>query len=87
MPHVWTPLLSRRRLPGVRYVVIVHDADAHPGDRTGLVNRWLLRDAARADLVVTLSAHVARQLAERGFPEPTHPRPLPSRPRAVGDGR
>ena len=35
---------------------------------TGLVNRWLLRDAARADLVVTLSAHVARQLAERGFP-------------------
>ena len=68
MPHVWTPLLSRRRLRGVRYVVVVHDAAAHPGDVTGLVNRWLLRDAARADLIVTLSAHVARQLAERGFP-------------------
>jgi glycosyltransferase involved in cell wall biosynthesis len=69
MPHVWTPLLRRRRLPGLRYVVIVHDADRHPGDRRGLVNRWLLRDAARADCVVTLSAHVARRLAERGFPE------------------
>ena len=67
MPHVWTPLLSRSRLRGVRYVVVVHDAAAHPGDVTGLVNRWLLRDAARADLVVTLSAHVARQLTERGF--------------------
>ena len=67
MPHVWTPLLSRRRLRGARYVVVVHDAAAHPGDVTGLVNRWLLRDAARADLVVTLSGHVARQLAERGF--------------------
>ena len=52
----------------MRYVVVVHDAAAHPGDVTGIVNRWLLRDAARADLVVTLSAHVARQLAERGFP-------------------
>src|SRR5215204_4620489 len=69
MPHVWTPLLNRwLRQSGTRYVVIVHDAAAHPGDPTGLVNRWLLRDAASADIIVTLSAHVARQLAERGFP-------------------
>jgi glycosyltransferase involved in cell wall biosynthesis len=69
MSHVWTPLLNRwLRRSRTRYVVIVHDAAAHPGDPTGLVNRWLLRDAASADIIVTLSAHVARQLAERGFP-------------------
>jgi glycosyltransferase involved in cell wall biosynthesis len=65
MPHVWTPLLPRPR--EVRYAVVVHDAAAHPGDASGLVTRWLLRDAVRADRLVTLSAHVARQLTARGF--------------------
>lgn len=63
MPHVWTPLIaSAVRAAGARYVVVVHDAQAHPGDRTGLVINWLLRDAARADQVITLSRYVADQL-------------------------
>lgn len=63
MPHVWTPLIaSAVRRAGARYVVVVHDARAHPGDQTGRTLRWLLRDAAHADEVITLSRHVADQL-------------------------
>ena len=67
MPHLWTPLLAPavRRL-GALYATVIHDAAAHPGDPTGLVNGWLRRDAAGADLVVTLSQTVAQQLLDRG---------------------
>jgi glycosyltransferase involved in cell wall biosynthesis len=67
MPHVWTPILapliSRQ---GFRYATIVHDAHRHPGDPTGLLNGWALRDALSADPVVTLSRAVTEQLAADG---------------------
>lgn len=67
MPHVWTPLIAPAiKRAGARYVVVVHDADPHPGDLTALVHRWLLRDARLADRVVTLSEHVTMRLIERG---------------------
>jgi glycosyltransferase involved in cell wall biosynthesis len=77
MSHVWTPLLAAT-LPrdDVRYSVIVHDAKPHPGDPTGIVNRWLLQDAMWADEVVTLTRHVAEQL-QRRLPH------IPSRPRVL----
>src|SRR5215217_3314582 len=63
MSHVWSPLAAPLiRRAGVRHVVVVHDADAHPGDATGLINRWLLKEAEMADRVVTLSSHVAEKL-------------------------
>ena len=69
MSHVWTPLLANSiRRAGVRYVVIVHDAADHPGDATAMVNSWLLRDALKADEVVTLSAYVRSRLVAR-FPQ------------------
>jgi glycosyltransferase involved in cell wall biosynthesis len=54
----------RRRPPEVpvKIVVVVHDAEAHPGDGFPLLmklQRLLLR---RADILVTLSAHVAESL-------------------------
>ncbi len=65
MSHVWSPFMAPRvRALGVPYAVIVHDAEGHPGDPTGLVNRWLLRDAMQADTVFTLSKATARRLAE-----------------------
>lgn len=69
MPHVWTPLIARpvQRL-GLPYGVIIHDARPHPGDRTALVTRWLLRDAFLADRVFTLSGAVADDLVRRGVP-------------------
>jgi glycosyltransferase involved in cell wall biosynthesis len=69
MSHVWTPLIADSiRSTGARYTVVVHDATNHPGDSTAMVNRWLLRDALKADGVVTLSAYVKSALIAR-FPE------------------
>lgn len=70
MSHAWSPPLSSvLQRNKVRHVVVVHDADPHPGDRTALVNRWLLCEARAADHVVTLSKHVAQRLIRaRGIP-------------------
>jgi glycosyltransferase involved in cell wall biosynthesis len=65
--HVWSPLIAPfLRNRSRRYIVVVHDADPHPGDITGLAHGWLLQDAAQADHVITLSRTVAESLAARG---------------------
>jgi hypothetical protein len=70
MPHVWSPfLLPCIRRAGINLVSIIHDADPHPGDRHRWVHRWLLREAAAADQVITLSRAVSRRLIARGIPE------------------
>lgn len=69
MPHIYSPLLAPaiKRL-GIKYATIIHDGGAHPGDKTAIATRWLLRDAHSADLVITLSKAVARQLtSQRGI--------------------
>jgi glycosyltransferase involved in cell wall biosynthesis len=67
MPHVWSPLVSPAiRRKGIRYLTVVHDADPHLGDRTGVATRWLLRDTRSADRVITLSSAVAKRLASTG---------------------
>ena len=67
--HVWTPLIADSiRSAGACYVVVVHDAINHPGDVTAMVNWWLMRDALKADEVITLSAHVRSALIAR-FPQ------------------
>jgi glycosyltransferase involved in cell wall biosynthesis len=64
--HVWSPLIAPfLKTTGRRYVVVVHDADPHPGDVTGLAHGWLLREAAQADLVIALSRAVAAALSTR----------------------
>jgi glycosyltransferase involved in cell wall biosynthesis len=95
MPHVWTPLTGRAiGAAGARYAIVLHDAVAHPGDRTGLANRWLLRSANDADEVVALSRHVARQLKLRNPKLADRMRVLfhpnlfeRAMPASVGDGR
>lgn len=68
MSHVWTPFISTAvKKLGVEYAVVVHDAESHSGDRTAIVNRWLLEDAFRAEEIITLSQHVAHRLIQR-FP-------------------
>ena len=67
MPHIWSPLVSPAiRRNGIRYLTVVHDADPHIGDRTGVATRWLLRDTRSADRVITLSSAVAERLASTG---------------------
>lgn len=72
MPHVWSGwLVGAIQDMGARYFTIVHDAQPHPGDRTGLVHALLMRDAWRADGVFTLSQHVTAKLAARGGIDPS----------------
>jgi glycosyltransferase involved in cell wall biosynthesis len=67
MPHVWSPVLvSAIRSGGARYVTTVHDASAHPGDTTALVNSILNMAVVRADRVITLSETVTAQLRAGG---------------------
>ena len=70
MPHVWSPLVHDAfTAGGARYAAIVHDAQRHPGDHRGLANWWTLRDAARSDMVLTLSRSVQRTLQDtNAFP-------------------
>jgi glycosyltransferase involved in cell wall biosynthesis len=67
MPHVWSPLVvSAIQGAGVRYICVLHDADSHPRDRSGVVTPFLRRAAYQADHVVTLSHAVGRRLLARG---------------------
>jgi glycosyltransferase involved in cell wall biosynthesis len=55
------------RRAGIPFAVVVHDADAHPGDGYPLqmlLQRMLVR---RADAVVALSDHVAQRLRAQGM--------------------
>ena len=71
IPHIWSPFTaSAIRRAGVRHIAVIHDAGCHPGDRYGLVNGWLLREAAAADHIITLTAAVAHGLMDaQGIPE------------------
>lgn len=71
MPHVWSPLLaSAVRRKGSRFISVIHDAAAHPGDPTARLNGWLLRDAKAANRVITLSSAVAQSLSAQGYAQP-----------------
>ena len=56
--------LRRARVPAV---VVVHDADIHPGDGLPLQMRLQRRLARDADGLVALSEHVAAELRRQGF--------------------
>jgi glycosyltransferase involved in cell wall biosynthesis len=71
MTHPWSwavaPALARTP---ARYVATVHDALPHPGEREPLYRWRLRRELAAASGVVTLSAHVAGEVARLyGVPE------------------
>jgi glycosyltransferase involved in cell wall biosynthesis len=67
MPHVWSPfVLPALRGAGAALATVIHDADAHPGDRTSLVKGLLDRAMRHADVVLTLSDAVAARLAAGG---------------------
>jgi glycosyltransferase involved in cell wall biosynthesis len=55
------------RRVGVPYAVVVHDADAHPGDGYPLQMRLQRHLLQRADAIVVLSDHVQGRLADLGL--------------------
>ncbi len=83
-------LVAALRLRRIPLVVIVHDADPHPGDILPVMVKIQRLIVRRADALVTLSAHVADRLRDQGvvrgdlplavLPHPPRdfgPRPLP----------
>jgi glycosyltransferase involved in cell wall biosynthesis len=57
--------LRRARVP---FLVVVHDADIHPGDGFPLQMRLQRQLVQRADGVVVLTGHVGEQLRAQGLP-------------------
>lgn len=58
-------LLAALHRVGIRAVVVVHDADAHPGDAMPFLIILQRRLTRRADAVVALSEHVAARLRQQ----------------------
>ncbi|MEI9902231.1 MAG: glycosyltransferase family 4 protein [Hyphomicrobium sp.] len=77
MPHVWSPfIMPAVRTAGARYVTIIHDADAHPGDGTSWAKLITDRSMRSADVVVTLSQSVAAKIIAAGRASPDKVRTL-----------
>ena len=58
---------------GIPFLVVIHDADSHPGERAPLL-MWLQRRLARrADGLVALSTHVAERVREQGLAKAGRP--------------
>jgi glycosyltransferase involved in cell wall biosynthesis len=67
MPHVWGFALQREaRRAGIATILVVHDADSHPGERRLVLERLMRSETQRSDHVITLSRHVAERLLARG---------------------
>jgi glycosyltransferase involved in cell wall biosynthesis len=67
MPHVWGLALRRAAArAGIRTLLIVHDADPHPGERRPLLDGLTRREIRGSDVIVTFSNHVADRLVARG---------------------
>jgi glycosyltransferase involved in cell wall biosynthesis len=52
---------------GVRFAVVVHDADSHPGDGFPLQMMLQRELSRRADALVSLTSHVAERLTTQGL--------------------
>jgi glycosyltransferase involved in cell wall biosynthesis len=68
MPHVWGwPLQRALRRAGIRTVLMVHDAEPHPGEKRPLFDALVRREIRGSDRIVTLSDHVANRLIRLGI--------------------
>lgn len=69
MAHLWNPvMLPTIRRAGARYILTVHDAVLHPGERQRIYQHWLNYEIRRADGIITLTNHVRNELVLRhGF--------------------
>ena len=66
MQHLWNPfMLPAIRRAGSRYIVTIHDALLHPGERFLPYQWWLDWEIERADGYVVLSDHVRSVLRTR----------------------
>jgi glycosyltransferase involved in cell wall biosynthesis len=68
MPHIWGLALQwAARSAGIRTVLIIHDADPHPGEARPIFDWLVSREIRGSDRIVTFSDHVANRLVARGL--------------------
>lgn len=60
-------MMHALRRAGVPAIVVVHDADAHPGDGLPFQMALQRRQTREADALVALTSHVAARLREQGL--------------------
>jgi glycosyltransferase involved in cell wall biosynthesis len=78
-------MLAALRIRRVPVVVVVHDADPHPGDILPVMVRLQRVIVRHADALVALSAHVAERLRQQGLVRPGVPLAvIPHPPRHFG---
>ncbi|WP_338600934.1 glycosyltransferase family 4 protein [Desulfoferula mesophila] len=88
MTHLWNPfMLKGVRQSGARYLLVLHDARHHPGERYPLLGRMLKSEVNRADLVVTLSEYVRSQAIETFKLQPANVCVIPHGPFFYGRPR
>lgn len=68
MHHLWSPFVSKlSKYFGVKYILIVHDANIHPGDG-GLIFQYLLdQDIKHAHKLISLSLNVKNQILSKSI--------------------
>jgi glycosyltransferase involved in cell wall biosynthesis len=67
MPHVWGLALQRAAArAGIKTLLMVHDAEPHPGEQRPLFDWLVTREVRASTRIVTLSDHVAERLIARG---------------------
>lgn len=66
MIHLWNPImLGVLRALDLPYLLVIHDATLHPGERLPLRQCWMDWETRRADGVLALTEHVRRTVQDR----------------------
>ncbi|MCB2189968.1 MAG: glycosyltransferase family 4 protein [Deltaproteobacteria bacterium] len=86
MTHIWNPFMLRKiNQNRARYLMVLHDALLHPGERYFLRAQMLAAEARRADVVVTLSEYVRAQAVTAFGLDPAAIRVIPHGPFFYGE--
>ncbi|MCF8048523.1 MAG: glycosyltransferase family 4 protein [Desulfarculaceae bacterium] len=81
MTHIWNPFMLRKvHQSGARYLMVLHDALLHPGERSPVRAKMLKAEVRRADAVVTLSDYVRTQAVEAFGLDPERVHVIPHGP-------
>ncbi|MBU4566152.1 MAG: glycosyltransferase family 4 protein [Desulfarculus sp.] len=81
MTHIWNPFMLRKvHQSRARYLMVLHDALLHPGERSPVRAKMLRAEVRRADAVVTLSEFVRAQAVEAYGLDPARLRVIPHGP-------
>ncbi len=66
MNHIWNSVVARMiKKTKARYMLVVHDAEPHPGENNMARSFLLSEDIKQSDAVITLTNSVSKQLSQK----------------------